>query len=70
MSLKTTAAVAALCAFGLLAGCNQQQASAPAPAPAAEPAAVPPATEQTSLTPNQGPPAAADTSPAANKKFL
>jgi FKBP-type peptidyl-prolyl cis-trans isomerase len=71
MHFKTTAAVAALCACGLLAGCTQQQASAPAPqAPAAGQPAAPAATEQTSLTPNQGPPAAADTSPDANKKFL
>ena len=73
MHLKTTAAVAALCACGLLAGCNQNNQQASAPAPAAgqqQPAAVPPATEQTSLTPTQGPANAADTSPAANKKFL
>jgi len=72
MHFKTTAAVAALCACGFLAGCNQQQASAPPAAPAANQpaAAVPPATEQTSLTPTQGPANAADTTPAANKKFL
>src|SRR5438552_1539200 len=71
MHFKTTAAVAALCACGFLAGCNQQQASAPPAAPAANQpaAAVPPATEQTSLTPTQGPASAADTTPAANKKF-
>jgi FKBP-type peptidyl-prolyl cis-trans isomerase len=68
MFFKSSAAIAALCVCGLLAGCNQQQASAPK-APAQQ-GAAPSATEQTSLTPNQGPPAAADTSADANKKFL
>jgi FKBP-type peptidyl-prolyl cis-trans isomerase len=69
MHFRTTAAIAALCACGLLAGCNQQQASAPPAAPAGQTAA-PPATEQTSLTPTQGLPTATETTPAANKKFL
>jgi FKBP-type peptidyl-prolyl cis-trans isomerase len=61
MKFKITAAAAAICACGLvLAGCNQQQASnaPPAPAQQAAPAEAGP------------PPAAADMSPEANKKFL
>lgn len=71
MNFRTTAAVAALCACGALAGCNQQQASAPAPqTPPGTQQPAPSATEQTSLTPSQGPTNAADTTPEANKKFL
>ncbi|HEX3485600.1 MAG TPA: FKBP-type peptidyl-prolyl cis-trans isomerase [Micropepsaceae bacterium] len=63
MRLRNVAALAAVCAGGLaLAGCNQQQASNTPAAPAAP--------AETAAAPAAAMPAAADTTPESNKKYL
>jgi len=64
MRLKNMAALAAVCAGGLvLAGCNQQQASN-------TPAAAPPAAEPAPGATAEAMPPAADITPDSNKKYL